>query len=60
MHFFTLTVPGAQYIAAEFLKRGICVHNCTPFRPLQLVRIAMRTPDENRILIRVWRDGYGP
>ncbi len=53
-------MPGAQYIAAEFLKRGICVHNCAPFGPLQLVHIAMRTPDENRILIRVWRDWYGP
>jgi histidinol-phosphate aminotransferase len=50
LHFFTLAVTDAPAVAADLLAQGMRVRDCRSFGLPDHVRIATRTPKENRRL----------
>lgn len=60
LHFFTVWVTDARRVTADLLARGLRVRDCASFGHPNLIRIATRAPDENRILVRAWRELNGP
>ncbi|MDW8325018.1 MAG: histidinol-phosphate transaminase [Anaerolineales bacterium] len=59
LHFFTLNVPDAGRVAADLLRHGLRVRDCTSFGHPNLIRVATRRPEDNQILIEVWKELYG-
>ncbi|MCS7056349.1 MAG: histidinol-phosphate aminotransferase family protein [Thermoflexales bacterium] len=55
LHFFTVDVGDAGAVADALRGQGIRVRDCASFGHPNLVRIATRTPSDNRILIEAWR-----
>lgn len=59
LHFFTLRVPDAGRVAADLLRHGLRVRDCASFGYPDLIRVAARRPEDNQVLIDVWRRWYG-
>jgi histidinol-phosphate aminotransferase len=55
LHFFTIDVGDAAYVARALLARGIRVRDCASFGYPNLIRVATRTRDENARLIAAWQ-----
>ncbi|MDW8293199.1 MAG: histidinol-phosphate transaminase [Anaerolineae bacterium] len=55
LHFFTVRVRSAEQVTNALRGLGIRVRDCTTFGCPDRVRIATRTPDENRRLLEAWQ-----
>lgn len=55
LHYFTISAPNADRVAAALLSGGIRVRSCTSFGLPDQIRIATRTPAENTRLVERWR-----
>ncbi|PJF46680.1 MAG: histidinol-phosphate aminotransferase family protein [Chloroflexi bacterium] len=55
LHFFTVRVGDAAAVAAALRAQGIRIRDCASFGLPDRVRVAARTPADNRKLIEAWQ-----
>ncbi|GIV85153.1 MAG: histidinol-phosphate aminotransferase [Candidatus Roseilinea sp.] len=60
LHFFTVRVGAATAVAAALRAQGIRIRDCASFGLPDRVRVATRTPADNRKLIEAWQTLHIP
>jgi histidinol-phosphate aminotransferase len=56
LHFFTVAVPNMRQMATKLGEQGIRVRDCASFGLHNQIRMATRTPGENRVFLEIWNN----